>query len=123
VAEQRRSAAPRAHVGEPPRGTVAHGQHVVLAHEDVDLADGQAIGADVHGVQDDEQRVAILLDLRPLVAVAGVLDGQLVQGTRCIASSSGPSGSDRATHTKHPDRRRYSEILSTGMSVSFRPSS
>ena len=30
-------------------------------------------------VQDGEQRIAVLLDLRPLVAVARVVDGELVQ--------------------------------------------
>ena len=34
---------------------------------------------DLDRVQHDEQRVAVLLDLRPLVAVARVLDRELVQ--------------------------------------------
>ena len=49
--------------------------------EDVDLADAaaSAVGSTSTRCIDDEQRVAVLLDLGPLVAVARVFDGEFVQ--------------------------------------------
>ena len=56
-----------------------HRQHVVPADEHVHLADLQLLARHLDGVQHGEQRVAVLLDLGPLVAVVRVLDRQLVQ--------------------------------------------
>ena len=52
---------------------------VALADEEVRLAEGNAAADELGGARDDEQRVAILLELRPLVRMLGVLDGEVVQ--------------------------------------------
>jgi hypothetical protein len=57
----------------------AHRQHVVGADEDVDLAEHQLVADQLDRLHHREQRVAVFLDLRALVAAAGVLDGQFVQ--------------------------------------------
>ena len=44
-----------------------------------DFADVQLVGAHLHRLQDGKQRVAVLLDLGPLMAVSRVLDGQVRQ--------------------------------------------
>jgi len=80
VAQQLRLAfAARAHVLESALGVAAHRDHVIPAHEDVELAHAQVFAAHIDGVQDEEERIPVLLDLRPLVAVARVLHRQLVQ--------------------------------------------
>ena len=57
------------------------GDEVVLAEEDVQLAQLQiVVGADQLGlVEDDEVVAGVLLDLRALVRVAAVLDGERVE--------------------------------------------
>ena len=52
---------------------------VALADEEVRLAEGDAAVDQLRGAGDDEERVAILLELRALVGVLGVLDGEVVQ--------------------------------------------
>ena len=84
VAQQLRLAlAAGADVAEALLRPVAHRQDVVAADEDVDLAAGQLVvrpfGRRLERVQDDEQRVVVLLDLRPLVALARVLDGERME--------------------------------------------
>ena len=70
-----------AHGGEVGRLAVADGDDEVGADEDVDLAELDLL--DVVEVarraQDHEERVAVALELGPLVGDDGVLDGQLVQ--------------------------------------------
>ena len=69
-----------AHAEEALLRPVARRKHEVLADEDVDLADDEVVGrAELHGMQHGEQRVVVLLDLRPLVAVPRILDRQVVQ--------------------------------------------
>ena len=69
-----------AHAEKALVGAVARREHEVRADEDVDLADDQLVGGpDLDRVQYREQRVAVLLDLRTLVAVASVFDGEIVQ--------------------------------------------
>jgi hypothetical protein len=60
---------------------MAHRDHEARADEDVDLADvDELLGVDVaRGLEHEEQRVAVDVDLRPLVRVDGVLHGQRVQ--------------------------------------------
>jgi hypothetical protein len=60
---------------------MAHRHHVARPHEDVRLAALHRIGRRVHlrRAQDDEEAVAVALDLGPLVRTVGVLDGQVVQ--------------------------------------------
>ena len=69
-----------AHAEEALRRAAAHREHEVGADEDADLADLQLVGGrELDHVHDREHGVAVLLDLRPLVAVARVLDRQVVQ--------------------------------------------
>ena len=70
--------------GEAELRAMPDGQHVIDADEDVDFAHEQLVAAvlaadELDRVQDGEQRVAVFLDLRALVALARILDGQLVQ--------------------------------------------
>jgi hypothetical protein len=58
---------------------MAHRQHVVATGEDVDLARPELVARHLDSLQHHEQRIAVLLDLRPLVAVARVLHRELVQ--------------------------------------------
>ena len=60
---------------------MAHGDHVTRAGEQVDLAevDHLPVLVVVGGLQDDEDVVTVVLDLRPLVRILCVLDGQLMQ--------------------------------------------
>jgi len=69
----------RAHVGEAALGALAHREHVVAAGEDVELADLELLARHLDGLQHHEQRVAVVLDLRALVAVARVLHRERVQ--------------------------------------------
>ena len=52
---------------------------IAFADEEVRLAEGDAAVDQLRGAGDDEERIAILLELRALVRVLGVLDGKLVQ--------------------------------------------
>ena len=52
---------------------------VALADEEVRLAEGDAAVDQLRGAGNDEQRVAILLELGPRVRVLGVVDGKVVQ--------------------------------------------
>ena len=60
---------------------VPHRHDVVLADEHVRLAelDVRRRAAHLRRAQDHEQRVVVDLELRPLVRVVGVLDGEIVQ--------------------------------------------
>jgi hypothetical protein len=60
-------------------GAAAEGEHIVAADEDIQLADTQLIAYHFDGVEHHEQRIAVLLELGSLVAVACVLDGERVQ--------------------------------------------
>ena len=59
---------------------VSDRQNVVLPDEDIDLADIELALVLFQQVHDGEYRIAIFLDLRPLVAMARILDRQFVQG-------------------------------------------
>jgi len=54
-------------------------EDVVRADEDVDFSNMKLTVLELNRLQHGEQRVSVLFDLRPLVAVARVFDGQLVQ--------------------------------------------
>jgi len=58
---------------------LAHRQHEVAADEDVHFADFELVAHHLDGIDDNEEQVAIFLDLRPLVAMARILDRQRVQ--------------------------------------------
>ena len=68
-----------AHAEETLGRIAPHGQHVVGTGEDRDFAGDQFVAVEVDGVDDREQRVAVFLELGPLVAARGVFDGQFVQ--------------------------------------------
>lgn len=70
----------RAHAEEIRLRAIADREHEVRADEDVDLAHLELVAVgDLDRLQHGEDRVVVLLDLRPLVAVARVLDRQVVQ--------------------------------------------
>ena len=60
---------------------VAHGDHEVAVDEQQDLADldDSSVVDVAHGLQHHEQRVAVHLELRPLVRVDRVLDRERMQ--------------------------------------------
>ena len=58
---------------------MAHADDEAAADEEVGLAEGDAAVDQLGGARDDEQRVAVLLELRPGVRVLGVLDREVVQ--------------------------------------------
>jgi hypothetical protein len=115
--------AARAHAEEALLGAVADRQHVVRPGEDVDLADVQLLAGDLHHVQHGEDLAAVFLDLGPLVAVARVLDRELVQVELPAHLLDFQSEASRsATQTKQPGLARYSWISLCAMSASFLPS-
>ena len=67
-----------------------------------------SVGVELEQVHHGEHRVAVLLDLRPLVAVARVLDRQRRAGRTPPASSASSASvaSSSATQTKQPGRSR-----------------
>jgi len=74
----------RADRRESDLGAMADGEDVIDADEDVDFADPDVVGAVVEldqfgGVQHRKQRIAVFLDLRPLMSLARILDRELVQ--------------------------------------------
>jgi hypothetical protein len=60
---------------------MTHGDHVPRAGEHVDLAemDLLAILVVMGGLQDDEDVIVVILDLRPLVCLLRVLEGKFVE--------------------------------------------
>jgi hypothetical protein len=70
---------PRADVRQPAIDVTPHRQDIVRADEDGQLARVCAVGDDFHRMQDGEERVAVLLDFRALMAVQCVLHGERVQ--------------------------------------------
>jgi hypothetical protein len=52
---------------------------ISFADEQMRFAECDAAANELRGARHDEQRVAILVDLRPLVGVACVRDGKFVQ--------------------------------------------
>ena len=71
--------AARTYVGEPFLGSAPGREDVVGADEDMDLAEDEIVVLELDRLQDGEQRIAVFLDLGPLVTVARVVDRQLVQ--------------------------------------------
>ena len=58
---------------------MAHGHHISTPDEDVGFAEGDAPVDDLGGTCNDEERLAVLLELGMLVRLAGVLDGEGMQ--------------------------------------------
>ena len=60
---------------------MAHRDDETVPDEQEDLAELDVVGLVVvaHGLEHEQQRVAVDLELRPLVSVDRVLDGELVQ--------------------------------------------
>ena len=74
-------------------------------------------------MQDDEQRIAVGLQLRPLVRAPRVLDGKIVQSELFLhLRMSASSGSYSPSQTKVPGCVMKSLISSTVMSRIFFPS-
>ena len=53
-----------------------HGRHISAPDKDVRFPEGDALVDDLGRSHDNEQRVAVLLQLRMLVRLAGVFDGE-----------------------------------------------
>ena len=68
-----------AHVDKPLLRPVSHRENVIAADKDAHFADVQFLTAAFEHMQDDEKRLAVLVDFRPLMAVLRVLDGEVVQ--------------------------------------------
>ena len=69
---------------------MAHRQDVARADEDVRLAERDAavtVARQLCRTEDDEERVAVLLELRPLVGTERILDGEVVQPERLLQGS------------------------------------
>src|SRR6185369_8240312 len=79
--EMRGGLAAGAHVGVGQRGPVADRDHVASPHEEVGLPerDPALLAVGLGGAQGDEERVAVALELGPLVGQVGILDGEIVQ--------------------------------------------
>ena len=58
---------------------MADGDHVAAPDEQVGLAEGNAPVHHLGGAGDDEQRLAVLLELGPLMGLEGILDGEFMQ--------------------------------------------
>ena len=58
---------------------MADGDHVAVPDEQVRLAEGDAPVQHLGRAGDDEQRLAVLLDLGPLVRLERILDGEVMQ--------------------------------------------
>ncbi|AND90887.1 hypothetical protein ACVIW3_000958 [Bradyrhizobium diazoefficiens] len=58
---------------------MAHRDQIAFADEDVRLAEGDPALDQLRRPRHDEQGLAVLLDLGPLVGVGGVLDREIVQ--------------------------------------------
>jgi hypothetical protein len=58
---------------------VTHRHEIAIADEDMGLAEGDAALGQLCGPRHDEQGLAILLDLRPLMGVVGVLNREIMQ--------------------------------------------
>jgi hypothetical protein len=75
-------------------------------------------------VEHDEERRAVLIHLRPLVAVLRVFDGQLVKGKLLLQRREfSRLGSLSATQTKQSRLARCDRTSVRGMSESFCPRS
>jgi hypothetical protein len=61
-----------------------YGHHISTPHEDVGFAEGDAPVDDLGRSCNDEERLAILLQLGMLVRLAGVLDGEGMQIELCL---------------------------------------
>ncbi len=63
---------------------MAHGHHISVPDKDVGFAEGDALVDDLGRASDDEQHFSILLQLRMLVGLAGVFDGEGVEIELCL---------------------------------------
>ncbi len=61
------------------RRAVADADDIAGADEQMRLAKGDATLEQLRGTGNDEERVTVLLELRPLVRVLGILDGEIVE--------------------------------------------
>ena len=116
-----------ANVGQRGCRTVADGDHEVGADEHHQLADlDDLVTVDVPGrLEHDEQAVAVPLELRALVGVDGVLDGERVQveGPGRRSRTPAPSArTARSTRTRRARGRRPAPRRRRAASLSRAPS-
>jgi hypothetical protein len=80
LGQRMRTALPMlAHRGIGGRRAVPHADDIALADEEMRFAEGDAAVDQLRGARDDEQRLAILLQLGALVWMLGILDCKVVQ--------------------------------------------
>ena len=101
---------------------MADADDVAGADEEMGLAEGDAALDQLGGPGDDEQRITILLELRPLMRMFGILDRQIVQ----LELRLNPSSSSRSARAARSRRRgrpcaAHSPASSIGMSATRRP--
>ena len=58
---------------------MTHRHHIATAQEEVGLAKGEAPVDHLRRAGDHEERLTVLLELRPLMCFEGILDGKLMQ--------------------------------------------
>jgi hypothetical protein len=68
-----------AHVLEALLGMPTNRQDVIRADEDVDFAHAHIAVLELEGLHYGEERIAVFVDLRPLVAMMCILDSELVK--------------------------------------------
>ena len=68
----------RTHSGEELARAIRR-QLFAFADEQMGFAERDAVAVELSRARHDEQRVAILFDLRPLVGVVRILNGEIVQ--------------------------------------------
>ena len=94
------------------RSAVAHRDHVAESDEEVRFAERDPVLDHLRGARDHEQRLAVLLQLGPLVGVAGILDGELVQAEKPLQAAEERVGRfeqpdpDHMARASEPLRRR-----------------
>ena len=90
-----------------------HGDQVAVADEEVHLGERDAVVLELdRPEEDDEELVAVVVELGPLVAVAQVLHRQRVDvEAAAIASTSASSGTSQCTQSTCPGGDAPIEVL------------
>ena len=103
---------PRAHRRVRQRRAVAHGDQVARAEERIRLAEADVAFDHLRRMHDHEQRIAVGLDLRPLVRVLRVLDREVVQAELLLQLvQQRVAGSYMPTQTKLPSSTASTSLI------------
>jgi hypothetical protein len=71
--------AARPNILKSPLSVIAYGQYIVRTHKHVDLSYVELAFQQLHDVQHGKQRIAIFIDLGPLMTVARIFNRQRMQ--------------------------------------------